>query len=132
MRFDIYFEWLEACNRAVSSWNDSSARNFANSALLDLLAMIPTISNLSRRGQGSALNDTLQSEESFAEIFKDAERTKLDRYVGAVRSTSVSLEEKLKDVIRQKRLSAARREETPPQYRNMVNAYYEALAKDGD
>ncbi|HYF51916.1 MAG TPA: DUF4175 family protein [Planctomycetota bacterium] len=85
---------------------------------------------LADAGAINSLGGSLKSEEDFEAMFKEADRTKLDRYMVAVRSTSASLEDKLKDVIKQKRLSAAQREQTPPQYRAMVNAYYEALARD--
>ena len=51
--------------------------------------------------------------------------------MNSIKAVSSHLEGKLESVLKAKRLSAAQREQTPIQYREMVNEYYERLAKRG-
>jgi hypothetical protein len=71
-----------------------------------------------------------QNDKTFQEMFKDAQKTKLDNYLKSVKGVASHLEGKLEATLKAKRLSAAQREQTPSQYRDMVNKYYEALAKE--
>jgi hypothetical protein len=71
-----------------------------------------------------------KEEKSFQDMFKDAQKAKLDSYLKSLRAVSSHLESKLESVLKAKRLSAAQREQTPAQYRDMVNRYYEQLAKE--
>ena len=71
-----------------------------------------------------------QNDKTFQEMFKDAQKTKLDGYLKSVKGVASHLEGKLESTLKAKRLSAAQREQTPAQYRDMVNKYYEALAKE--
>jgi hypothetical protein len=68
-------------------------------------------------------------QKSFEEMFKDGQKTALDRYLGSVRAVSSHLEDKLTSVLKARRLSATQREQTPAPYRTMVSDYYEQLAK---
>jgi hypothetical protein len=63
-------------------------------------------------------------------MFKEAQKTKLDAYLRSVKAVSSHLEGRLESTLKAKRLSATQREQTPPQYRAMVNQYYEQLAKE--
>jgi hypothetical protein len=74
--------------------------------------------------------ETITSEKSFEEMFKEGQKTKLDRYLGSLKVVSSHMEDKLDSLLKAKRLSAAQREQTPAQYRDMVNKYYEQLAKE--
>jgi hypothetical protein len=71
-----------------------------------------------------------EGDKSFEEMFKDEQKTKLDAYLNSVKAVSSHLESKLESTLKAKRLSSAQREQTPPQYRVMVNQYYEQLAKE--
>ena len=73
---------------------------------------------------------TVTSDKSFEEMFKEGQKTQLDKYLGSLHTVSSHLEGKLESVLKSKRLSAAQREQTPAQYRDMVNKYYEQLAKE--
>ncbi len=74
--------------------------------------------------------ETIKSEKSWEEMFKEGKKTQLDKYLGSVHAVSSHLEDKLEMLLKAKRLSAAQREQTPIQYRDMVNKYYEQLAKE--
>ncbi len=74
------------------------------------------------------LGDAARDEKSFAEMFKEGRKTKLDAYLATVKSVSTTLEGKLEMTLKARRLTAGQREETPTQYREMVNSYYQRLA----
>jgi hypothetical protein len=78
---------------------------------------------VSKNLQGAAV-----SEEQFGEMFEH-DSAKLEKYVGVLRNISSELEGKLDGILKSKRLSAAQREQTPLQYREMVKSYYEQLSK---
>jgi hypothetical protein len=54
---------------------------------------------------------------------------KLDALRAIVRRVNDKLEKEVEARLEAKRLFSARREEVPPQYRQLVNQYYEALGK---
>jgi hypothetical protein len=63
-------------------------------------------------------------------MFKEEQKPRLASYMNSIKAVSSHLEGKLESVLKAKRLSAAQREQTPTQYREMVNEYYERLAKE--
>ncbi|MBA3707561.1 MAG: hypothetical protein H0W83_01930 [Planctomycetes bacterium] len=73
---------------------------------------------------------------SFRQLFATGKKEhkdqndKLGTFISSLKSVSNHLEGKLESVLKAKRLSAATREETPAQYRVLVNRYYEQLAKE--
>lgn len=69
-------------------------------------------------------------EKSFDEMFREGQKTKLDAYLKSLKAVSSHLEDKLENALKAKRLSASQREQTPSQYRDLVNRYYEQLAKE--
>ena len=76
------------------------------------------------------LGEMARDEKSFAEMFKDGKKTRLDSYLAAVKTVSTTLEGKLEITLKARRLSAGQREQTPAQYREMVNSYYQRLATE--
>ena len=76
------------------------------------------------------LGEMARDEKSFAEMFKDGKKTRLDNYLAAVKTVSTTLEGKLEITLKARRLSAGQREQTPAQYREMVNSYYQRLATE--
>ena len=63
-------------------------------------------------------------------MFKEGQKTQLDRYLKSLHAVSAHLEGKLESVLKAKRLATTQREQTPAQYRDMVNKYYEQLSKE--
>lgn len=76
------------------------------------------------------IQNEVKEERAFHGMFKEDQRPRLASYMSSIRAVSSHLEGKLESVLKAKRLSAAQREQTPIQYREMVNAYYERLAKE--
>jgi hypothetical protein len=91
-----------------------------------------------RLGQDKLLEAKLQDqmqnqakdERAFHGMFKPEQKPRLANYMVTVKAVSSHLEGRLESVLKAKRLSAAQREQTPNQYREMVNEYYERLAKE--
>jgi hypothetical protein len=81
-------------------------------------------------GAMAQVKASLEAIKSLQEATAEAKRTKLKDYVGSLRAVSGQLESKLESTLKARRLSAAQREETPAQYREMVKSYYEVLAKE--
>ncbi|MBI3830053.1 MAG: hypothetical protein HY291_11080 [Planctomycetes bacterium] len=85
---------------------------------------------LADAGVKAQLVGALGDEKSFEEMFKEGQKTKLDKYLKSLKTVETHLEDKLESALKAKRLSASQREQTPTQYREMVNKYYEQLAKE--
>jgi hypothetical protein len=75
------------------------------------------------------LQEPLATGGKFGALFKENDHTQLVSYLESLRGVTSNLESKLESVLKGKRLSASMREQTPSEYRDMVNQYYAQLAK---
>jgi hypothetical protein len=66
---------------------------------------------------------------SFREMFERANREEAGKFSDMMLGVGSTLETALEEVLSAERLNAEQREECPPQYRSLVNAYFEALSK---
>ncbi|MGD0088805.1 MAG: DUF4175 family protein [Planctomycetota bacterium] len=76
------------------------------------------------------MQNHVKEERAFHGMFNADQKPRLAGYMNSIKAVSSHLESKLESVLKAKRLSAAQREQTPIQYREMVNEYYERLAKE--
>ncbi|MCY3017408.1 MAG: hypothetical protein NTW87_00035 [Planctomycetota bacterium] len=76
------------------------------------------------------IQNEVKEERGFHGMFNEDQKPRLARYMNSIKAVSSHLEGKLESVLKARRLSAAQREQTPIQYREMVNEYYERLAKE--
>ena len=76
------------------------------------------------------MQNHVKEERAFHGMFNEDQKPRLASYTNSIKAVSSHLEGKLESVLKARRLSAAQREQTPIQYREMVNEYYERLAKE--
>ena len=81
-------------------------------------------------GLRAQLDEANKNGKTFEQMFDEAKKGDLDRYLQTLNAVSNRLEEKLESTLKAKRLSDAQREECPIVYRKMVNSYYERIAEE--
>ena len=65
----------------------------------------------------------------FKKMFERANRIEAGKFANVMMAVGANLEAALEEALSAKRLHAEQREECPPRYRALVNAYFEALSK---